>query len=68
MADKVHKYKLGQRVQFSAPESRGQFRSSARYTVTRLLPRVGNNVSYRIKSDTEAHERVADEAELEASF
>ena len=68
MANKMHKYKLGQRVQYSAGGARSQFSSSGRYTITRLLPRVGNNLSYRIKGDDEGHERVAEEAALEPLF
>ena len=36
------------------------------FTVTRLLPPLGVELQYRIKSETEAHERVAVEQELRA--
>ena len=64
---KLHRYKVGQRVNYAAGPSRNQF-TSARYTVTRVLPRVGNTLSYRIKGDDEAYERVVEEATLEAAF
>jgi hypothetical protein len=36
------------------------------FTVTRLLPPLDVELQYRIKSETEAHERVAVEQELRA--
>ena len=63
----MHKYRIGQRVRYSPNLARFE-QISPRYTVVRLMPRVGNDFSYRIKGDDEAHERVVEEAQLQPLF
>jgi hypothetical protein len=63
---KMHKYQLGQRVRYTA-NVRGQL-GATRFTITRLLPRVGNNLSYRVKALDEPHERTVEEESLEPLF
>jgi len=62
----THKYRVGETVYFTAsnvsrPASRGT------YQVIRLLPTDGDDCQYRIKSSTEAFERVAKESQLALS-
>jgi len=63
----MHKYRVGQRVRYAPGLTRFE-QVSPRYTVIKLMPRVGNNLSYRIKGDDEAHERVVDEGQLQPVF
>jgi hypothetical protein len=59
-----HKFKIGQTVTYiSGPFGRGG--AGAAYKITQLLPPVGNDFQYRIKSAAESHERAAKESELE---
>ena len=53
----MHKFKVGEAVSFvSSLLSAGDGGS---YTVTRLLPSIGEEFQYRIKSDRERFERVS---------
>jgi hypothetical protein len=58
-----HIYSVGQQVSLDGP-GRTYLKLAGVFTVTRLLPPLGMEFQYRIKSETEAHERVAVEQEL----
>jgi hypothetical protein len=62
MSDSVHKYKVGQTVDLI----HSTFRSAARgtYEIVGLRPAEDGNMEYRIKSKSEAHERVVSESDL----
>jgi hypothetical protein len=62
MTDHIHKFKVGQTVDL-IPST---FRSAARgtYQIVGLRPAEGGNTQYRIKSKSEAHERVVSEGDL----
>ena len=57
-----HKFRVGQSVTLAATIRRRVAGSG--YVVTRHLPRRDGECEYRIKSTSEAHERVARESEL----
>jgi hypothetical protein len=57
-----HKFRTGQRVQFSPAISRNAF--GGVYVVTKQLPESAGEYEYRIKSISEPHERVVRESEL----
>jgi hypothetical protein len=59
----AHKFKVGQRVNYTPSRSTLQA-SSREYTIVRLLPpELGQN-QYRIKGATETFERMASELDL----
>jgi len=62
MTDGVHRFKVGQTVDL-IPST---FRSAAKgtYQIVSLRPAEGGNTHYRIKSKSEAHERVVSESDL----
>jgi hypothetical protein len=62
VTDGSHKFKVGQTVDL-IPST---FRSAAKgtYQIVRLRPAEGGNTHYRIKSKSEAHERVVSESDL----
>jgi hypothetical protein len=62
MTDSGHKFKVGQTVDL-IPST---FRSAAKgtYQIVSLRPIEGGNTQYRIKSMSEAHERVVSESDL----
>jgi hypothetical protein len=62
MSDAVHKFKVGQTVDLI----HSTFRSAARgsYQIVGLRPVEGGSAEYRIKSRSEAHERVVSENDL----
>lgn len=62
-----HIYSVGQHVSF---DGRGgaYLKRAGIFTITKLLPPVGTELQYRIKSEGEAHERVASEHELQAEL
>jgi hypothetical protein len=62
-----HIYSVGQHVSF---DGRGgtYLKRAGVFTITKLLPPVGTELQYRIKSDGEAYERVASEHELQAQL
>jgi hypothetical protein len=62
MTDGIHKFKVGQTVDL-IPST---FRSAAKgtYQIVSLRPIEGGNTQYRIKSTSEAHERIVSESDL----
>lgn len=58
-----HKYIVGETVYFTASNV-ARPAASGTYEVIRLLPTEGDDCQYRIKSSTEAFERVAKESQL----
>jgi hypothetical protein len=61
-----HIYTVGQHVSFDG-RAGTSFKRAGVFTITKLLPPVGTELQYRIKSAGEAHERVASEHELQAA-
>src|SRR6478672_3908895 len=61
-----HKYSVGETVYFTASNV-VRPAASGTYQVIRLLPTDGDDCQYRIKSSTEAFERVAKESQLDVS-
>jgi hypothetical protein len=61
-----HKYNVGETVYFTASNV-ARPAASGTYEVIRLLPTDGDDYQYRIKSSTEAFERVAKESQLDIS-
>jgi len=62
MTESIHKFRVGQTVDL-IPST---FRSAARgtYEIVSLRPAENGNTQYRIKSKSEAHERVVSESDL----
>jgi hypothetical protein len=58
-----HKYSVGETVYFTASNV-ARPAASGTYEVLKLLPTDGDDCQYRIKSSTEAFERVAKESQL----
>jgi hypothetical protein len=58
-----HKFKVGQVVDFS-PARPGLPTSGRQYQIVQALPAEGGELLYRVKSKSEAFERVAKESEL----
>jgi hypothetical protein len=58
-----HKFGVGETVYFTASNV-ARPAASGTYEVIRLLPTDGDDCQYRIKSTTEAFERVAKESQL----
>jgi hypothetical protein len=58
-----HKFGIGETVYFTASNV-SRPAASGTYEVIRLLPTEGDDYQYRIKSSTEAFERVARESQL----
>jgi hypothetical protein len=63
-AVKEHKFQIGQTVYFTSRPV-GQMAVDSTYQVVRLLPSDGDEYQYRIKSASEAFERVAKESQLD---
>jgi len=63
---KEHKFQIGQTVYFTSRPI-GHMVANSTYEVVRLLPSDGADYQYRIKSASEAFERVARESQLEFS-
>jgi hypothetical protein len=61
-----HKYRLGQTVYFTS-KPLGHMAANGTYQIVKLLPPEGDEHQYRIKSSSEAFERVAKESQLERS-
>src|ERR1700709_1221791 len=59
-----HKFVVGETVYFTASNV-ARPAASGTYEVIRLLPTDGDDCQYRIKSSTEAFERVAKESQLD---
>jgi hypothetical protein len=62
MTDQVHKFKIGQIVDLIPSISR--FAAKGHYQIVSLRPADGENLQYRIRSKSEAHERVVAESDL----
>jgi hypothetical protein len=62
----THKFSIGSTVYFTASNV-ARPAASGTYEVVRLLPTDGDDCQYRIKSSTEAFERVAKESQLALS-
>jgi hypothetical protein len=62
----AHKYSIGETVYFTASNISRPAASGA-YEIVRQLPTEGDDCQYRIKSTTEAFERVARESQLAAA-
>ena len=62
MTERVHRFKVGQTVDL-IPST---FRSAAKgtYQIVSLRPIEGGNTQYRIKSKSEAYDRVVSESDL----
>ena len=58
-----HKFAVGQAVWFS-PDRDQQHAKGGLFKIVRLLPEAGNMLQYRVKSETDGHERVAREDQL----
>lgn len=63
---KEHKFHIGQTVYFTARPV-GHMPADGAYQVVKLLPSDGDDYQYRIKSASEAFERVAKESQLDRS-
>jgi hypothetical protein len=61
-----HKYEIGQTVAFTS-RPLGHMATNGTYRIVKLLPSDGDDYQYRIKSATEAFERVAKESQLDRS-
>jgi hypothetical protein len=61
-----HKFTVGETVYFTASNV-ARPAATGTYEVIRLLPTDGDDCQYRIKSSTEAFERVAKESQLDMS-
>lgn len=61
-----HKFSIGETVYFTASNISRPAASGA-YEIVRQLPTEGDDLQYRIKSTTEAFERVARESQLAAA-
>ncbi len=61
---RTHKYSIGQSVRYTGGTF-GRFGASGSFKVVKLLPSDGDEQQYRIKSATEAFERVAKESQLD---
>jgi hypothetical protein len=62
-----HIFSIGQQVSFNSRLGIYLKRAGV-FTVTKLLPPLGAELQYRIKSEGEAHERVASEHELQVEL
>jgi hypothetical protein len=60
-----HRYSVGQLVYFNPSRSDRSSAVAGSYRVVRLLPEEQGNHQYRIKSMSDARERVAQESQLE---
>jgi hypothetical protein len=59
-----HKFEIGQTVFFTS-KLLGHMSVNDTYQIVKLLPSDGEDYQYRIKSKTEAFERVAKESQLD---
>lgn len=62
----ARKFAIGQAVYFS-PDRRQEQTRGGRFKIVRLLPETGNAFQYRVKSQTDGHERVVREDQLARS-
>ena len=61
---KEHKFQIGQAVYFTSRPI-GHMAADGTYRIVKLLPSDGDDYQYRIKSASEAFERVAKESQLD---
>ena len=59
----THKFAVGQTVRFS-PDRGQEHEKGELFKIVRLLPEAENVVQYRVKSETDGHERVVREDQL----
>ena len=59
----THRFTVGQTVSFS-PDTGQEHAKGGLFKIVRLLPEAGNMLQYRVKSETDGHERVAREDQL----
>jgi hypothetical protein len=59
----THKFAVGQAVSFS-PDRHQEHTKGGLFKVVRLLPEAGSALQYRVKSQTDGHERVVREDQL----
>jgi hypothetical protein len=64
MVTRMHKFKVGQIVQFLSAARHFSGAAPGPYEITRQMPHTGGEFEYRIKSSNEAHERIAKESQL----
>jgi hypothetical protein len=62
MTSLTHKFRVGQTVDLIPSMSRSA--ASGQYEIVSLRPAEGESLLYRIKSRSEAHERVVSESDL----
>jgi hypothetical protein len=62
----AHKFSIGQTVHFS-PDRGQEVAARGRFTVVSLLPEAANVLQYRVKSQSDGHERVVREDQLARS-
>ncbi len=62
MVERVHRFKVGQIVDLIPSTLRSA--AEGTYQIVSLRPIEGDNTQYRIKSESEAHERVVSECDL----
>jgi hypothetical protein len=60
----AHRYKVGQIVHYTSNVLH-RFGAIGQFRIVKLLPPEGDEQQYRIKSETEPHERVAKESQLD---
>lgn len=58
-----HKYKVGQTINFRSATG-GRAAPAGQYRILGYRPSEGGEPSYRIKSETERHDRIARESEM----
>ncbi len=63
-APAASKFTVGQRVAYTPSAMNPRTAAASRFTVVRVLPGDGTRHAYRIKSDGENYERVAEENQL----
>jgi hypothetical protein len=61
-----HKFAIGQTVSYTS-KLLGHMSANGTYKIVKLLPSDGDDFQYRIKSPSEAFERVAKESQLDRS-
>jgi len=62
----THKFAVGQAVTFS-PDRDQEHTKGELFKVVRLLPEAGDALQYRVKSQTDGHERIVREDQLARS-
>lgn len=67
MIMKLHKFAVGQTVQYS-PGIKSYSGPGGSYLVVRQLPAEANDYQYRVKSSADGHERVVKESQLSKRY